>query len=558
MSTRHGTSPPASVTDQTREVVACSPGSTGPARSMRSASTIPRDAWSKGRRYRHDERGIRALCRRLLELDVELVAIERPDGVLIERLLDSGLNVIAVHPNQLAAHRARFSAAGGKSDSFDAFVLAELARTDAHRFRVLVPDSDATKALRALSRAREDLVAHRVALANELRAQLECFLPGAIGVFAEIDSPITLAFLKRYPSPGDARGLGEQRMARFLALHHYCGRKSARELVGRLHAAASGRADTQETEARRQIALALVAALEPVVARIGELTSEIRGALADHTDGPTFRSLFKTPSPRSAPPPCWPRSATAATATPPKQPWPPTAARRPSPSNPANPSVRASAGPATTASEPPSGPWPTPAAITTPGPPTSTSAPSPAAPPTSTPSASSAAPGAASSGASGKTTTPTTPTDTPPSNDRSPLGVDTGSLMRALRSHTRHLATLARAITQIGRAAKTVHLLDYCNDPHYRRRILGQLNRGESRHDLARQVRAALAAAQPLGARRSASRAGRPALGRHVTRDQTGGGRSVRTCFKAITAPFSPRPFAASPSGKSNSSWRRL
>ena len=97
-------------------------------------------------------------------------------------------------------------------------------------------------------------------------------------------------------------------------------------------------------------------------------------------------------------------------------------------------------------------------------------------------------------------------------------------LMRALRSHTRHLATLARAITQLGRAAKTVHLLDYCNDPHNRRTILGQLNRGESRHDLARQVRAAPAAAQLLGARRSASRAGRPALGRHVTRDQPSGG----------------------------------
>jgi hypothetical protein len=60
--------------------------------------------------------------------------------------------------------------------------------------------------------------------------------------------------------------------------------------------------------------------------------------------------------------------------------------------------------------------------------------------------------------------------------------------------------------------------------PHNRRRILGQLNRGESRHDLARQVRAAPAAAQLLGARRSASRAGRPALGRHVTRDQPSGG----------------------------------
>jgi hypothetical protein len=34
----------------------------------------------EGRRYRHDERGIRALCERLIRLEVKLVAIERPDG----------------------------------------------------------------------------------------------------------------------------------------------------------------------------------------------------------------------------------------------------------------------------------------------------------------------------------------------------------------------------------------------------------------------------------------------------------------------------------------------
>lgn len=43
-----------------------------------------------GRRYRHDEPGIRALCARLLKFGVTLVALERPDGLLIERLLDAG------------------------------------------------------------------------------------------------------------------------------------------------------------------------------------------------------------------------------------------------------------------------------------------------------------------------------------------------------------------------------------------------------------------------------------------------------------------------------------
>jgi hypothetical protein len=88
------------------------------------------------------------LCARLVRLRVALVALERPDGLLIERLLDAGLVVVAVHPNQVKAMRPRFSVAGGKSDSFDSFVLAELARTDSHRFRVLArqrPNQGATR-----------------------------------------------------------------------------------------------------------------------------------------------------------------------------------------------------------------------------------------------------------------------------------------------------------------------------------------------------------------------------------------------------------------------------
>jgi transposase len=249
----------------------------------------------EGRRYRHNESGIRALCGRLVRLAVKLVAIERPDGLLIERLLDAGLAVIAVHPNQVKAMRPRYSVAGGKSDSFDSFVLAELARTDSHRFRVLVPDSDQTKALRAMTRARDSLVRTRVGLANQLRDQLACFWPGASKVFWSVDSQIALAFLKRYPTPVDARGLGEQRLAGFLKRHGYPGRKPAGELLQRLRGAAEGRTEQVEMAARRQIVLALVSALEPVVARISELTIQIRHALDVHPDGPTFRSLFIAP-----------------------------------------------------------------------------------------------------------------------------------------------------------------------------------------------------------------------------------------------------------------------
>ena len=166
----------------------------------------------------HDEAGLRSLCRALVRHDVQLVAVERPDGLLVERLLDAGLRVLALHPNQVAATRARFRASGGKSDRFDAFVLCELARTDSHRFRVLEPDSDQTKALRALTRGREELVQARVALCNQLRAELERFWPAPIGLFSELDSQISLAFLERYPSPVEARALGEKKRAPLLTM----------------------------------------------------------------------------------------------------------------------------------------------------------------------------------------------------------------------------------------------------------------------------------------------------------------------------------------------------
>jgi transposase len=247
------------------------------------------------RRFRHSEEGVAALLRRLRGLGVCRVAIEQPNGLVVDRLLDAGVAVVAVHPNQLAASRERYRSGGGKSDGFDAYVLAELARTDMHRLRLLEPDSDETRALRALTRAREDLVEQRVSLANQLRAQLDAAWPGAARIFADVDSPIALAFLERYPSPADARTLGEKRLHGFLARNAYCGRRSAAELLERLRAAPQARLGELESEARRQVVLTLVAALRPFVEQIRLLTSEIRGMLAQHPDGEIFQSLFRDP-----------------------------------------------------------------------------------------------------------------------------------------------------------------------------------------------------------------------------------------------------------------------
>jgi hypothetical protein len=54
-----------------------------------------------GATFCHDEDGISALCAALACFEVEVVAIERPDGLLVDRLLDGGIAVLALHPNQV-------------------------------------------------------------------------------------------------------------------------------------------------------------------------------------------------------------------------------------------------------------------------------------------------------------------------------------------------------------------------------------------------------------------------------------------------------------------------
>lgn len=222
------------------------------------------------------------------------LAIERPTGLVVDTLVDAKFAVVPIHPNVVKSSRPRYSAAQGKTDPGDAYLLADLLRTDGHRFRTLTPLSDETKALRGLVRVRDDLVGQRVAAANQLRCLLEQFWPGAMELFADVDSPIALDFLERYPTPQSASALGEKRMAAFLARHAYSGRRTAHELVERLRGAARSIAGELEADAKGECVRALVAVVRPLVVQIATLTAAIEHAVDAHPDGRIVTPLFRS------------------------------------------------------------------------------------------------------------------------------------------------------------------------------------------------------------------------------------------------------------------------
>lgn len=239
-------------------------------------------------RLGHDREGLAALTASLRKRcgpgDTP-IAIERPSGLLVDTLAEAGFRVTPIHPNVVKACRPRYRAVAAKSDPGDAYILADILRTDGHRLTALKPQSDAIKALRALVRGRDDLVTTKVALANQLRALLDSFWPGAAALFADIASPIALAFIDRYPTPESVHRLGEKRMAAFLAQHRYSGRRAPADLLARLRAAATGCGKDAEAEAKGELARALARALETIVAQIAKLSARVEHDVAQLPEG---------------------------------------------------------------------------------------------------------------------------------------------------------------------------------------------------------------------------------------------------------------------------------
>ncbi len=188
-------------------------------------------------------------------------------------------------------------------------------RTDGHRLAALTPDSEPTRVLQALSRTRKDLLKARVALTNQLTAQLERAFPGAIGLFHELHSPVAIAFLRRYPTSQAAAALTPAKLAAFLRRLHYCGRKQPRS---------------------------------PTAANVTwkPTSSKPWRSTPTSTSSPTCPA----PATASGQPRCSARSAMSEAASPTKNAWPPSPASRRSPSPPANATWSSSAGPATSSS----------------------------------------------------------------------------------------------------------------------------------------------------------------------------------------------------------------
>jgi transposase len=135
------------------------------------------------------------------------VGIETDRGLWVMALVAAGYEVFGINPLQTSRYRERHGVSGAKSDTGDAHVLADMARTDSHQLRQVAADSPAAQAVKVVARAHKTLIWERTRHVQRLRHQLRDYFPAALDAFEDLDAPDTLELLAKAPDPAAAARL---------------------------------------------------------------------------------------------------------------------------------------------------------------------------------------------------------------------------------------------------------------------------------------------------------------------------------------------------------------
>jgi transposase len=141
------------------------------------------------------------------EMSVVSAAMEAPQGVMVEALLECGANVYSINPKQLDRFRDRHSVSGAKDDPLDAYVLATSLQTDPRLFRRISLPSPEMMRLSALSRSYEATTEQVLSLSNQICEQLRRYYPQMLELGDWHDEPWLWLLFEAAPTPAAAAKL---------------------------------------------------------------------------------------------------------------------------------------------------------------------------------------------------------------------------------------------------------------------------------------------------------------------------------------------------------------
>ena len=217
------------------------------------------------------------------------IAVEMHDGALLAFLLDRGYRVFGINPKSAQRARDRYRPAGGKDDASDAFILADMLRTDRGTLRSITRDSEATQALRSLVDVRATRVHDRTALFHRLRQRLDEWAPQISRLCDDLHRDWQRDLLSRWPLIQDLNKVHGKTVNAFVRQHRI-GEKAASHLDRARQAQAIALPAGREQAVRLDIEQ-LLAQIEQLNEAIAALDQRIADQVAAHPDAQVFQSL---------------------------------------------------------------------------------------------------------------------------------------------------------------------------------------------------------------------------------------------------------------------------
>ena len=176
-------------------------------------------------------------CREELGVDANacVVGLETAHNLLVDYLWEQDYEQIYVlPPNAVKSAQRQYRQSGAKDDRWDARLIADLLRMNQDRYSVWRPDNPLTRRIRSVVTLLNDLNQEVMRNCNRLRAVLLRYYPVALELFSKLDGPVTLAFIRTYPTPQASAELTFDQLRTFLSQQHHCQRKKWAEYYGRL------------------------------------------------------------------------------------------------------------------------------------------------------------------------------------------------------------------------------------------------------------------------------------------------------------------------------------
>jgi transposase len=217
------------------------------------------------------------------------IGLETPHNLLVEFLVDLDYPVYALFPGSMKSFRKRYRPSGARDDAFDAFVLADVLRTDSACWRKVDFGSDIIRETRLLVRDHHHLGHLQIDLSNSLRATLKSYYPEYIHFFSNVACPSSLAFLVAYPDLDSARKLSPQALRDFFKEHNLHNNRLINQIYTRLQQSPLRVAPTV-VRAKTLKAMASAKQLIVLAHQIKPYTQRLEALVQKHPDGEIFLS----------------------------------------------------------------------------------------------------------------------------------------------------------------------------------------------------------------------------------------------------------------------------